>query len=503
MLSSTLLASALEAAPDAIVIVDELGCILFVNRQMHGLLGYEQRELIGTCIDQLLPARHRDKHPGHRARFTLSGGSIRPMGSNKELFALHRNGTEVPVEISLSPLHDGDYLLVAAAIRDVTEHRQARSELMAARLEADRANSAKSRFLSMASHDLRQPVQTLALLNGSLRRVVHDTAALEAINQQEHAIASMSRLLNALLDISKLESGAIRAEMSNFAMTPLLQELCQEFQPNAAAKQLTLRWKGRECCVHSDWALVGQILRNLVSNAIKYTDSGHVELRCVTAGDRVLIEVADTGIGIDKENLGALCDEFYQVGVPANATREGYGLGLSIVKRLVSLLGLELTIRSEPGRGSVFGLELPPARAAPLPITGPASVKEPAVSPSRHYRILLVEDDQGVRDATRLLLKVEGYKVLVAASRQEALALVAEQGMVDLVITDFHLAHDVSGLDVIQELRQRHAAPFHVIIVTGDTSAAMRELPQELHLRLLPKPVHAEELLDLIHELLP
>ena len=503
MLSSTLLASALEAAPDAIVIIDELGCILFVNRQMHSLLGYEQRELIGTCIDQLLPARHRDKHPGHRARFTLSGGSIRPMSSNKELFALHRNGTEIPVEISLSPLHDGDYLLVAAAIRDVTEHRQAQNDLMAARLQADRANSAKSRFLSMASHDLRQPVQTLGLLNGSLRRVVHDAEALGAINQQEHAIASMSRLLNALLDISKLESGAIRAELNSFAVTPLFQELCQEFQPTAAAKGLALRWSGRECCVHSDWTLVGQILRNLVSNAIKYTSSGHVELRCVTAGERVLIEVADTGIGIDAEHLGALCDEFYQVGVPANATREGYGLGLSIVKRLVSLLGLELTIRSEPGRGSVFGLELPQARGAVLPAVPTLGVKEPALTPQRNYRILLVEDDQGVRDATRLLLKVEGYKVLVAASRDEALALVDQHGAVDLLITDFHLAPDVSGLDVIQALRQRDPSPFQVIIVTGDTSAAMRELPQDTHLRLLPKPVHADELLALIKELLP
>ena len=213
--------------------------------------------------------------------------------------------------------------------------------------------------------------------------------------------------------------------------------------------------------------------------------------------------MADTGIGIDAENLGALCDEFYQVGVAPNAAREGYGLGLSIVKRLVSLLGLELTIRSEPGRGSVFGLELPQARGPVLPIPTPMGVKEPAASPQRAYRILLVEDDQGVRDATRLLLKVEGYTVLVAASREEALALVAAQGAVDLVVTDFHLAHDVSGLDVIHDLRQRDASPFQAIVVTGDTSAAIRELPADLQLRLLSKPVHADELLTLIRDLLP
>ncbi len=503
MLSSTLLGSVLESAPDAIVIIDLDGRMLFANRQMQALFGFERRELLDANIDLLLPERYRARHAEHRLRFASGGGRVRPMGSGRELFGLHRSGSEFPVEISLSPIHDDGLLLVAAAIRDVSEHRQAQSELLEARLAADRANSAKSRFLATASHDLRQPLQSLGLLNGSLRRLIRDADALEALNQQETAIASMARLLNALLDISKLESGAIRADVADFAVTPLFELLCREFQPMAQAKGLTLLWSGRECSVRSDPALVGQILRNLITNAVKYTTAGRVELRCVASGERVLIEVADTGIGIAAEHLDAICDEFYQVGVPTNAAREGYGLGLSIVKRLVDLLGLTLTIRSEPGRGSVFGLAIPLARgkAADSP---PAA--DPALAPAaapRQARILLVEDDAGVRDATRLLLRVAGHAVVAVATREEALAAAATAGGFELVVSDYHLGNDGSGLEVIAALRECCPAPFNAIIVTGDTSSAMRELPQDPRLRLLSKPVHADKLLALVGELLP
>ena len=505
MLSSSLLGSVLESAPDAIVIVDTDGCIVYANRQLQVLFGHDRGALLGGSVDLLLPERYRARHGEHRQRFGSGGGRLRPMGSGMELRALHRNGSEFPVEISLSPIQDGDRLLVAAAIRDVTDHELAAGELLEARLAADRANSAKSRFLAMASHDLRQPLQSLGLLNGSLRRMLGDPEALDALAQQEQAIESMSRLLNALLDISKLESGAIRAEVCDFAVQPLFDQLCREFAPLAADKKLDLRCSGRECQARSDPDLVAQILRNLLANALKYTHHGHVELRCATTTDRVLIEVADSGIGIAPEHLGALCDEFYQVGVAANATREGYGLGLSIVKRLVTLLGLEFTIRSEPGQGSVFGIGLPLSRQAVLPRApaAPAPAPAPVVAAARRQRVLLVEDDAGVRDATRLLLKVEGYDVIATASCDAALAQVTADPRLDLLVTDFHLGNGSSGLDVVQALREKLGTPFNTIIVTGDTSTAMRELPHDEHLRLLSKPVHADALLALVRALLP
>jgi PAS domain S-box-containing protein len=505
VLSSSLLGEVLEAAPDAVVIVDAAGHIVYANRQLQALFGHDRDALMGADIDVLLPERFRSRHGEHRQRFMSGGGRLRTMGSGMELRALHRSGSEFPVEISLSPIQDGDRLLVAAAIRDVTQHELAAGELLEARLAADRANSAKSRFLAMASHDLRQPLQSLGLLNGSLRRMVRDPEALEALAQQEQAIESMSRLLNALLDISKLESGAIRADLADFAVLPLFTQLCREFAPLAADKQLELRCSGRDCNARSDPALVTQVLRNLLTNAIKYTAQGHVELRCAVTTDRVLIEVADTGIGIAAEHLDAICDEFYQVGVAANASREGYGLGLSIVKRLVTLLGLEFTIRSEPGLGSVFGIGLPLARQSALPAAPVANVAAPVPTapPRRRHRILLVEDDAGVRDATRLLLKVEGYDVVATASPDAALAQIGADPRLDLLVTDFHLGSAGSGLDVLHALRDRLGTAFNTIIVTGDTSTAMRELPHDERLRLLSKPVHADALLALVRELLP
>ena len=204
-LSTELARSALDAAPDAMIIIDAQGVIRYANGQVFALFGYPHDDVVGKAVEQLMPERYRQRHLGHRDGY-IHNVRLRPMGQGLELFGRRRDGSEFPVEISLSPIRDGDRMLTAAAIRDVTDRKKVEADLIVAREEADRANHGKSRFLATASHDLRQPLQTLALLNGALRRIDTDPECAEALAQQEQAIGAMSRLLNALLDISKLES---------------------------------------------------------------------------------------------------------------------------------------------------------------------------------------------------------------------------------------------------------------------------------------------------------
>jgi PAS domain S-box-containing protein len=500
-ISSELARCALDAAPDAMIFIDSAGVIRFVNRQVSAVFGYTRDEIIGQSVEKLMPERFRLRHVGHRERYR-NNVRARPMGAKLELFGRRQDGSEFPVEISLSPIQESEPVLIAAAIRDVTDRKRTEAELMVARESADRANLGKSRFLATASHDLRQPLQTLALLNGSLSRMVTDPDAAEALSQQALCIGGMSRLLNALLDISKLESGAVKPEITDFTVAALFEELRSEFATLAASKGLRLETDTCQDTIHSDPSLVQQILRNLVSNAIKYTREGSVRLRCVHEETTVRIEVLDTGVGIPADQLSYIYDEFYQVGVPANSSRDGYGLGLSIVQRLVKLLSLNLDVRSEIGRGSAFSLMLPANRDHTTPAR--IDLKEPP--PPRLQRalahILLVEDDSAVRAATCMLLKLEGYHVTAVGSLAEALQEVDRGGAPDMVVTDYHLGGGQVGTQVISALRTCVSMPLKAVIMTGDTSSAVKELTRDANLRLASKPINADELLKLLSDTL-
>lgn len=514
--------SALDAAPDAMIIIDSAGVIRYANRQITALFGYSHEEVIGQPVELLMPERYRQRHLGHREGY-FSHIRVRPMGLGLDLFGLRRDGKEFPVEISLSPIEQSDRALTAAAIRDVTDRKRVEAELILARESAerarftadrqrqiadeargmaDRANQGKSRFLATASHDLRQPLQTLALLNGALRRMDNEPEGAEALQQQEQAIGAMSRLLNALLDISKLESGAIKPEPTDFTVSGVFDELRREFAGIAAHKGLSLEIDPCEDCAHSDPSLVEQILRNLVSNAVKYTRQGWVRLRCLHEAAIVRLEVVDTGIGIPTDQIPLIYDEFYQVGVPTNSSREGYGLGLSIVQRLVRLLELKLDVRSEVGKGSVFSLAVPAGKRRPAAFGGETGAQPTPTGRIVKARLLLVEDDLGVRDATRLLLKVEGYEVIAVGCLVEALAKAREVDGVDLLVTDYHLRDGETGIQVIAALREALGTPLKAVLITGDTSAAIKELPHDSNLRVASKPIKAEELLGIIKTLL-
>ncbi|MET0281209.1 MAG: ATP-binding protein [Steroidobacteraceae bacterium] len=502
MLPSDLVRSVMDSAPDAMVVIDSSGKILFANRQVSVLFGYSNPQVIGQLVETLLPERFRDRHVAHRGNYTRAV-RVRPMGNGLDLFALRRDGSEFPVEISLSPIEVDDGVIVAAAIRDVTERRRVEEELREARAAADRANVGKSRFLSTASHDLRQPLQALALLNGTLQRLVEHPEAREVLQQQERAVAGMSRLLNALLDVSKLESGTVRPDISDFGVAQLLEELHREFAGLAADKGLELMVETTAAHARSDAALIRQALKNLVSNAIKYTSHGWVRLRARVHGTHVRIEVSDSGRGIPADHLPFIFDEFYQVGVAPNTSRDGYGLGLSIVNRVVQLLELRIDVRSRPGEGSTFTLEIP---ANPQCVQEDPAVPgaEPSLPRRRSHghHVLLVEDDPGVRNATRMFLNGEGYRVTTAATLPEALQQLDENGDIRILVTDYHLEGSATGTEVIAAARSKLGDDFRAILVTGDTSPAIANLQRDAHLRVTSKPINAGELLGMIQALL-
>ncbi len=500
MSASNLFGKALESAPDAIVIADAAGRILFANRRVLDVLGYDPAELLGRQIEVLLPQELRERHLSHRAGY-MRQPRARPMGINLGLTALRKDGTQIPVEISLSPIEDGDRVLTATAIRDVTDRKRILQELQQAREAADRANLAKSRFLATASHDLRQPLQALALLNGSLRRMALDENQLEAVNQQERAVTTMSRLLNALLDISKLEAGVVRTAPVDFGVRSLFEDLRSEFAGLAASKGLQLEIEPGSLVVHSDPDLVGQVLRNLLANAIKYTSRGYVRLSARGDGLRVHFELRDTGIGIPPDKLPFIYDEFFQAGAAAADHREGYGLGLSIVRRIVTLLRLKLDICSDVGVGTCCTLELPAGRNA-AHVSAAAVVAPAGTTRATQPQVLLVDDDSGVRNATALLLRVVGCRVFSAGSVSEAAEVAHGNPGIDVVLTDYHLGAGETGLDVIKQVRDILQRRCSAVLVTGDTSAAIQARAAE-DIRLVSKPIRSDELLALIHELAP
>jgi len=501
MLPPELMCAVLEAAPDAMLIVDRSGTIRFANQHVTELFRHPREQLLGQRIEVLVPERFRRSHEIYRDKYAECGRA-RPMGSGPALVGLRADGSEFPVEISLSHVECEPQHLVVAAIRDMTDHLRVERELEAARAAAERANLAKSRFLATASHDLRQPVQSLSLLAGTLRRLATDAASLEAVNSLEQAVKTMSRLLNALLDVSKLESGKVKPDVRDFPVALLLRELRGEFIGSAHSKGLELVVDPAEEWAHSDPLLVGQILRNLVANAIRYTERGAITLCSRRDGDAVRTEVRDTGVGIPKDQLAYIYDEFYQVASDSSVAREGYGLGLSIVQRLVRLLQVQLDVVSEVGVGSTFTLTLPRARTAASVSTsaGAPEVCSPRQGAAQH--LLLIEDDPAVLNATRMLLGTEGYRVTATSSAAEAVRRAAELRDIDIIVSDFHLGNGGNGADAIASIRTTLGRATKAILITGDTTAAMAEQSAEGSLRLVRKPVTADELLGTLRELL-
>ena len=485
-LSGELARTLVELAPDATVVVDANGTIVFANAQVEQTFGYRAAELVGLSVETLLPDRFRAVHPKQRARFAAQPRP-RPMGADLSLYGRHKAGHEFPVEISLSPVTTTMGLLVVGSVRDATVTRDRQRQLV-------EENRQKSHFLAGASHDLRQPLQTLNLLNRAAQSHAGANAALRALlERQQRALDSMSALLGSVLDISKLDSGAVELRPTACRVDDIFARLRSDFEPQAADKGLGLTIERSAEAALTDAELLRRLLGNLVSNAIRYTDAGEVRVSCVRRGAKLEIQVCDTGIGIPPDQLERVFEEFYQVD-RGSQRPEGLGLGLSIVRRLAQLMRCSVAIESALGKGTKFCVTVDRTE---LDRGGTAA--DDHAEAANAGRVLIVDDERDVAEATSMLLELEGYEVCIASSENEALARASARSP-DLIVSDYHLRGGETGVRVVTSVRNHMHNVIPVIFMTGDTAKAAIAESKIDNATLLNKPVRADDLLAAVRE---
>lgn len=367
---------------------------------------------------------------------------------------------------------------------------QAKQAAEAAQRAAEHANTAKSKFLAAASHDLRQPIHAQGLFLGVLSRTELTPYQHELLSSARAASEASSKMLNTLLDFSRIEAGVVKPQTQPFLLQPLFNKIENEFAPQADAKGLVYRSRETHLAAQSDPILVELILRNLVSNAIRYTEHGGVLVACRQRGDKAVLEVWDTGIGIEPAQQQEVFREFHQLGNPERDTRKGLGLGLAISEGLARTLNHGLSLSSTPLRGSVFRLTLPIATAA-SPVNLPAVAR--GNTGTLNARVLVIDDDEAVRSAMRHLLSNWGCECEAVESIEEAL-VTARVHAPDVVVSDYRLREQRTGAEAIAALRALLGNTLPALLITGDTAPERLREAQASGIPLLHKPVSPSQL---------
>lgn len=399
-------------------------------------------------------------------------------------------------------LSRGDELgMVARSLLELKQTLRVQGQaLNSAKEEAERANRAKTRFLAAASHDLRQPLHAMQMYIAALRQRVKDKRSIAIIDDIQAVSYATGRLLNSLLDVSQLEAGAIKPQLEVFSVHDLLEKVAISFMPLAEKKGLTLRVVPTRAHVYSDPALMERIFGNYLSNAIRYTERGRILLGCRNRGDKVSIQVWDTGIGVPEDQLSAIFDDFHQLQNDERDRSKGLGLGLAIVRRLAECLDHQVEVKSKVGKGSCFAVTA----------TRGSSVASRALREERQESIdtvhdltgldvLLIEDDKVVAEATSLLLRTWNCRVHGVRTTEEAVALVENGPFIpNIVLADYRLPGKLDGVEAIQRIQLALQMPVPGIVITGESDiTAIREIEQMGHM-VLRKPVRPAKLRRLI-----
>lgn len=368
------------------------------------------------------------------------------------------------------------------------------NQLRGEKLRAEEASHAKSRFLAAASHDLRQPLHALGLFVGELKFRLDDSRQEILINKIESSLISLTELLNALLDISKLDAGSISAKVADVDLNKLINEICDEITPQALEKGLKIKKCFTNRIVHSDPSLLRRVLLNLIANAIRYTRKGGILIGCRSRGNYILLEIYDTGIGIPINEMEHVFEEFYQIDNPERDRNKGIGLGLSIVKRILKILGHEFYFTSTVNQGTKFTIKLPLGNTANVNVMDESSAQYEYAS-LEGRRVLCVDDELMVLEAISGLLQSWGCEVLTASSTESALTKLSKFNFTpELIISDYRLPNGETGIQAIHKLYEVLQEKIPAVLVTGDTDLKQLREVKDSGIELIHKPIHPADL---------
>ena len=385
---------------------------------------------------------------------------------------------------------DGTPLRLTGINLDITGRKEMEQALHRAKEEAERANLAKTKFLAAASHDLRQPLQSLFFFAAALAAHVSPDGT-KVLGHLERGLDALKGLLDSLLDVSQLDAGLVTPDIQDFAVSDVLDEIATAYAPVAGAKGLLWRVTPCTSVVRSDRTLLSRMVRNLIENALRYTDEGAVALDCRGDGEALTITVRDSGIGIPPDQLERIWEEFHQVGNPERDRAQGLGLGLAIVRRLSALLGHPVEVRSTVAKGSEFRIRVPLGAAMAKPV---AALAAPVASGAGRFAVL-VDDDAIVLMGLQAILKEWGYDVLTAGSADQALERLAADGRrPDIVVADYRLREGRVGTEAILRVRALRGDDIPGVILTGETGPECLHDAAEHRLFVVHKPVTPREL---------
>ncbi len=380
---------------------------------------------------------------------------------------------------------------------ELESRREIELALKQAKAAADRANETKTRFLAAASHDLRQPLSSALLFLESIGEAALTGRDLDYLHKARVALASLSNLLDTLLDVARLDSGGIEPQLIDFPVSAVLDRIVPEFAGVARAAGLRLDFVPSSAWVRTDMHLLETVLRNLISNGIRYTPRGRLLVGCRRRRDGLLIAVHDTGIGIAAEHLEAIFTAYYQVPAGGRARTTGIGLGLSIVERIATLLALHREVRSAPGQGSMFAVLVPYGRARRE--ARPRQVAATGGADGAGLAIAVIDDDPGVRLGLAATLTKWGHRPIAAATATEAVVhFIGADLAPDFIISDYHLAGSVKGDAAIEEVRREFDRAPAAVIMTSDPDPRLHAAAAAMGYEVLRKPISLVKLRALL-----